>query len=544
MTNRTVDGFDWLPAVDPGKETMLRLMGAAGYYAYGEMGLGFDSAGTVYPVAGRFGFGRALQLYRSQQSVNQSGFLKPVQGLLTEGRHGFAFLQPSEGNTTDDEPGATGGAALFTVWDGANNQAKFSIGFIPNGAIRVWRGLPIISTFSGPLNDLSNVILTTEAGVYLEDVWQYPDVSWGIGTTDGYIKVRINTKTVIDLVDINNNTASTPITSTFDAYGYAATNGYFGTLYFNVDDTYFNDVDGTENDDVLGNVRVKSQLTLSNGSNIDFTVGGTDPYWILGDKYETQSGDSGNTQNAVFVFPVTADVSGTLAEVRVQCTESSSNKIKAVLYADSGGSPGALIASGTEVIGVAANVVSSFPFGSPPALTSGTDYWIGIMFDNASLPNWVTTADSTSYIKTNTYASGAPDPYGVGSLTRTLWGYGVYAETVDNWNAVQNFEEDDTKYILSVTVNDYDLYNMDPNLNSPLVHVLQVRMVAKQDDSTQRILSAKLKISGVEYDNSGGYYLDQTYSHATVRWELNPATGVSFTGAEVNGLEAGPWFKA
>lgn len=108
-----------------------------------------------------------------------------------------------------------------------------------------------------------------------------------------------------------------------------------------------------------------------------------------------------------------------------------------------------------------------------------------------------------------------------------------------NWQSVQNALLDDTKFVYDSTVGQRDLYTPDPNLNSPFVRVVQVRMGLRQDDATQRVARAVLKISGTEYLDDVDQYLNQTYTFYKGKWELNPATGVTFTGAEVNGLQPG-----
>lgn len=108
-----------------------------------------------------------------------------------------------------------------------------------------------------------------------------------------------------------------------------------------------------------------------------------------------------------------------------------------------------------------------------------------------------------------------------------------------HWQSVNNFALDDTKYIYSPDVGDYDLYDPDPNLNSPLVNALQVRIVARQDDSTQRSIKGLINVGGTLAEGTETHYLDQTYAHYPTIFELNPDTGVSFTGTEVNGSEPG-----
>jgi hypothetical protein len=108
-----------------------------------------------------------------------------------------------------------------------------------------------------------------------------------------------------------------------------------------------------------------------------------------------------------------------------------------------------------------------------------------------------------------------------------------------HWQSVLNNILDDTKYEFSATVGQIDLFTPDPNLNSPLVHVVQVRMGLRQDDATQREAHAMLRISGTNYEGVVGQFTNQTYTMYRERFEVNPFTGVAFTGGNVNGLQAG-----
>lgn len=126
---------------------------------------------------------------------------------------------------------------------------------------------------------------------------------------------------------------------------------------------------------------------------------------------------------------------------------------------------------------------------------------------------------------------------GAGDSTDFSIGGTVPAPT--NWQSVGNRDLDEKKYVYSPTVGDYDLYDPDPNLNAPLVHVVQLRSGARMDDSTQRILRHRIKIGATEYTNAQLNYLNQSYTFYKSRWEINPATSVTFTGAEVNALQVG-----
>lgn len=108
-----------------------------------------------------------------------------------------------------------------------------------------------------------------------------------------------------------------------------------------------------------------------------------------------------------------------------------------------------------------------------------------------------------------------------------------------NWQSVLNQSLDDTKYVYSATVGNLDLYTPDPNLNAPFVRAVQVRAALRQDDATQRSAKMLLRIGATVYANAAEHFTNQTFTFYKARWDLSPATSVSFTGAEVNGLQAG-----
>lgn len=116
---------------------------------------------------------------------------------------------------------------------------------------------------------------------------------------------------------------------------------------------------------------------------------------------------------------------------------------------------------------------------------------------------------------------------------------GGSAPASTHWQSVLNNLLDDTKYEYSPNVGDIDLFQPNPVINGPLVRSLQVRMGLRQDDATQRVARAQLRIGTTVYPGSVDQYTNQTYTFYKERWELSPATGVTFTGTEANGLQVG-----
>jgi hypothetical protein len=104
--------------------------------------------------------------------------------------------------------------------------------------------------------------------------------------------------------------------------------------------------------------------------------------------------------------------------------------VKAVIYADAGGVPGAKIAEGTEVTidDYASYTWYDLPFGSPPTIDPG-DYWLGYISGGTSLAIRFQYSPTGGVRATNAdaYSDGASNPFGaVGSDTLNLSVYASY----------------------------------------------------------------------------------------------------------------------
>jgi hypothetical protein len=266
---------------------------------------------------------------------------------------------------------------LFYFYDAISDAPQIIVSLDANGVIRIYRG--------GSYGGGGTLLLTSYSGAYYFDEWFYLEIYCKIHATAGEVQVRVNTKTVLSLVTANTQATSLAY---FDATGFGARIVSFSSPFVAaIDDHYFCDTSGSVNNSYLGNIRIKNQLPVSNGDNIDFT-----------------------------------------------------------------------------------------PFGA-----------------------------------------------------------------ASNWQAARNTLLADTpSYNYSPTIGDYDLYNMDPILNAPVVHAIQTRMGLRQDDATQLIAHAIIKAGGTLDEATLDHYLNQTFTYYLDIWERNPHTGVGWTGTEVNALQAGP----
>lgn len=121
-------------------------------------------------------------------------------------------------------------------------------------------------------------------------------------------------------------------------------------------------------------------------------------------------------------IPGSGSVSAQSIGLRLSDVVTVGGKYKGVIYADSAGAPGALVGVGSEVTIVSAATILTSTF-SGVSLTGGNTYWFGTMADNTS--RFVGNNNASTKWKANTYASGAPNPFGTPGGTSTRMA-GVY----------------------------------------------------------------------------------------------------------------------
>lgn len=139
--------------------------------------------------------------------------------------------------------------------------------------------------------------------------------------------------------------------------------------------------------------------------------------------------------------------------VRFRVNSTGTTTVNGIIYADSGGSPGALLATtaSTSVSSTVESAVTmSFVGANQIAVTGGTTYWIGFIADDPGSPSHCISraaSGTDSVTNTDTYADGPSNPFGTPSteagpidayVTYTAGGSGEEATTTSE---VLNREE-------------------------------------------------------------------------------------------------------
>lgn len=524
MTLRIIEGFDWLPTTDD-NQTIISLLGAAQYYQAGSW---FDIDGMAEWRVSEdtaFDYGKALQInYVDAQFNTLNRMVYPVLA-KNEGWQGYRCFIGA------DHTGYIG--AVFM--DAINGLTHLTIRCAEYGMIKVYRG-----------TSRETLLATSAPGSFYTNEWFFLEVRAKIADVGGLVEVRINTKTVISLVDADTCNGIRPLFDLVGFQGRTSSGSEAWTENIKIDDWYYCDGDGTVNKGFLGNVRVKTMAVIEAGTSTDFVVAGSQPLATLGERTDRTGNiirtnvSPYNAYNTLLRRVLVGD-NTTITEIRFTPSDTATNvSTKPVVYADNLGKPGALIASGAANLGFTANVEEILTLATSPAVTAGTYYWIGLVMSTNTwgLSPYVSSTELIGYVATSSY--DAPGVLSALSVAPEVAFYAVTSTLMENWQAVQNEDMGETSYVRSSTVGDYDLYDLDPSINAPFVHGIQARLGMRQDDATQRIAQAVVQIPGGTASEGQDFYLNQSFSIYRDIFELNPDTGVFYSGTEANDAQVGP----
>ena len=258
------------------------------------------------------------------------------------------------------------------------------------------------------------------------------------------------------------------------------------------------------------------------------------------------TGQSAPGANSLYLRKITAPAGGcTLNSIALfpEAASATAN-VKAVLSADSAGVPGALIATGTQVTGIVANALATFPFASGQVLTAATSYWIGYITDTSVL---MYQSDTTlnSYQKNNTYSGGAPNP--AGTATSSVFAgiilFGICTGTTANWletaGQVSFGAYGDFSYVFDSTVGHEDLFGIGAlSITPSAIFAANVFAFLKDSVAGARTVTINLK-SGSTDSGGTGFTPGTSYGWANNIYALDPNGSIAWTAANLNAATSG-----
>jgi hypothetical protein len=199
------------------------------------------------------------------------------------------------------------------------------------------------------------------------------------------------------------------ITTELSYYNPVSTTGLHGAWSF---------WDGPSTTDLSGNGRT---LTGGTGTSSDTgpsgiqqsSGGGGTPTTSTFGKTTDGTGTTGSSTTKISVSTFAPSTSGTVTagHARVWLNASGSAGTRMVLYADSGGLPGALLATSDEVVVTGTTeAVRDYAFNGAAqvTVTAGTPYWIGLMWADPGTPQVVHSRDTVNEKRWERSGSAAP----------------------------------------------------------------------------------------------------------------------------------------
>lgn len=308
-----MDGFDHYGATATGRTAMLD-----GVYA--------ELSNTMYPVTTNPRTGAHSLSFPGQ------GVARRVLG-AARATVGTGYAYYSTSLPTQDQNGTSG--TVLMSFRNAGNAANITIGMTTTGQITVRQG-----------SAAGTLIHTTATPVIVAGAYQHIEMKLYSHVSAGTLEIRVNGVTVVSLTGINSNSATGEVAQlafTGGVSGHAA-----GVL---IDDWFAWDDAGTENNDFLGDRRVRTLFPNGNTASAGWTaVGAASGYLCIDEAAPNDETDyleaaGGTTPTSEFDFedlPAVGAVSAVQTYVRMRKTNAGTANAQVSLVS------GASVDAGTD----------------------------------------------------------------------------------------------------------------------------------------------------------------------------------------------------
>jgi hypothetical protein len=253
------------------------------------------------------------------------------------------------------------------------------------------------------------------------------------------------------------------------------------------------------------------------------------------------SANTASTNTIARFSAFTAPVSGSVGTVSLIPGVVWTGNVKCSLFASSASTPGAVLGSATPLSTMPSGTPAIFTFGTPVAVTAGTQYWVGIIGDTNVSGVYPTGAGSTGLQQASTsyaaFPTANPATSAVAALVATV---NITATGNPNSAMVQDTTQDAaTSYVYSSTVGQSDLYGISAIGSTPSsIVAVTTRAYCQKSDAGTRNVAVQLK--------SGGTTVQGTSTALNTVWSwlyrtdtTDPNGGGPLTAVAVNNMTIG-----
>jgi hypothetical protein len=455
-------------------------------------------------IAGRFSGSQAVNLAGTFNLVKTSGVNDAVHHFVCS----FNQTAAISGSTL---------AGYFELFDGATAQC--SVVFRSDGAILLTSGAP------------AGTVLATYTGAFpVTNTWYAFEIEVVINNTTGSFTVRKNGNTVADFTASGLNTRNSA-----NNYANKLQFGSAGATNQRIDDLFWrSDASSVA---WLGDIRCFTRMPASDAS-VQFTPSSSafplTPF--------PAAGNNGWVVNRAFYTPFTPSFSGTVGSITLPIAVTSTANIKCAIYSTISGVPGIALGSATPISapGVGTAV---FTFGTPVAVTAGTQYWAAFVPDatSGSYGNSNTAGGySWSSATYSTFPTNNPSAIVSGNQTQPT--INVTPATTANFAFVAEPQQDTTTtYVYDSTAGHADLYGIGSIASTPASTIaVTTRGYMQKSDAGSRTAAVQLKSGATTVASPT---LTLTTSGWLWAWRtdtVDPNTSAAWTAAAVNAATIGP----
>lgn len=472
----------------------------AGYW---DSGLGVSANNTL--VAGRFAGSQALHMGTALITSlvkSSSVTTDPVHHITV------AFRQTA----------ALSGTVLgsyFQLSDGATNQC--CIVFRSDGAILLTSATPA-----------GTVLATYTGAVTAQNTWFAFEFEIIISNTVGRFRARKNGNTTDDFDS----------GATLNTRPGASTQANKLTLGVQAS------VNAQEFDDLLwrsdassvawvGDIRCYARLPASDAST-QFSRSSTS-YTLTP---QAPSATLAVTNGTALYLAFTPTYDGAVGSVIIPMGTGYTGNMKCSIFASSGSAPTTVLGSATPITNPATGS-NTFTFGTPVAVTKGTQYWVGVDSDTSSgfYSRTAAAAGLSSATAYSTFPVASPTTASVNTICPT-----IIVSIVTNAVLVNEAQQDGaTSYVYDSTVNDADFYNIASLGVTPAsVVAVTTRGFMAKSDAGARTAAVRLK-SGSTTVAAPTVSLSTNFGWSWRTDLTDPDTSAAWTTTAVNAATIGPF---